>query len=346
MGTTLGTKQGRQRIGVLGAGNWGTAIAKVLAEKGHDVTLWSFEAEVAAAVNERHENTRYLAGFKLPENLRATTSAVEAVDGMQTIFQVTPSHGVRALMREVAEAIPHDTPIVSATKGIENETLMTVSEVLEDVLPERQHPYLVFLGGPSFAREVADGSPTAVILAGQWERIVMRVQETMKVGFMRSYRTNDVPGVEMGGAIKNVLAIGAGAVEGMKLGHNTLAAVITRGLAEMTRLAVQKGANPLTLAGLAGMGDLVLTCTGPLSRNRTVGYQLGLGKSLDEVLASMQMVAEGVKTARAVHDLAARYGTDMPICESVYRVLYENLDPATALLSILSRDQREEWRLM
>jgi glycerol-3-phosphate dehydrogenase (NAD(P)+) len=334
-----------RRVGVLGAGSWGTALAKVAAENAREVILWSYEPDVADAINQTHENTRYLKGIRLPANLRATTSLEEACLGMDTILQVTPSHAVRSMMTEAAPFIAPMTPILSASKGIENGSLMLMSEVLEDALPEALHPYLVFLAGPSFAREVAEQQPSAVVVAARMHRVGSRARELITVPYIRTYITDDVPGVEIGGAIKNVIAIAAGAAEGMGLGFNTRAAIITRGLAELTRLAVHLGANPMTLSGLAGMGDMVLTCTGSLSRNRTVGFELGRGRPLDEVLAGMTQVAEGVKTAQSVHDLAARHGVDMPICEAVYQVLYGGQTPTDALMRILSRSHTAEVRL-
>jgi len=334
-----------QRVTVLGAGSWGTAIAKWLAEYGHQVTLWSYEPEVAKTINDSHENSRYLPGFTLPNNLTATDDPIAAVKDRDIIFQVTPSHGVRGLMTTIRDHLVPGTPIVSASKGIENSTLMTISEILEDVLPEEHHPYLLFLSGPSFAREVAARVPTAVVLASRMPRIARRVQQALNVPYVRTYISTDIPGVEFGGAIKNVIAIAAGAAQGMELGQNTHAAVITRGLAEITRLATRHGATPLTLAGLAGMGDLVLTCNSKLSRNFSVGFKLGQGQTIDQVLGDMIMVAEGVKTARSVRDLSNQLNVDMPISQAVYRVLYENLPPAEALQQMMAREHDDEWRL-
>jgi glycerol-3-phosphate dehydrogenase (NAD(P)+) len=329
-------------VGVIGAGSWGTALSMLLADKGYGVTLWAHEAEVRESINERHENELFLKGIRLPANIRATGDMEEACRGKDMIVTVTPSHVTRLVMKQAVPYLPEHTPIVSATKGIENDTLMTVNEVLEDVLPLRFHPYLAFLSGPSFAREVAQHHPTAVAVASFSEKLAIQVQRNFNHRWFRVYRSNDVVGMEIGGSLKNVIAIAAGISDGMGFGHNSRAGLITRGLAEMSRMAVARGANPLTLAGLAGMGDLVLTCTGELSRNRAVGIQLGQGKPIAEILGGMNMVAEGVKTARSVHDLAARMKVEMPICEAVFSVLYEAKTPQQALLDLMGRELKRE----
>ncbi|TVR03626.1 MAG: NAD(P)-dependent glycerol-3-phosphate dehydrogenase [Deltaproteobacteria bacterium] len=332
----------RLDVGVIGAGSWGTALAFLLADRGHQVTLWAHEPEVSAAINERHENTVFLSDIRLPDNLGATSDLEEACRGRDMIVTVTPSHVTRRVLTEAAPYLPRHVPIVSATKGIENETLLTVSEILEEVLPVEFHPYLAYLSGPSFAREVAQRHPTAVVVAAWSEKLAVAVQRAFNHRTFRVYRSNDVMGVEIGGALKNVIAIAAGAADGMGFGHNSRAGLISRGLAEISRMAVARGANPLTLAGLAGMGDLVLTCTGGLSRNRQVGMQLGKGRSLDEILGEMNMVAEGVKTARSVHDLAIREGVEMPICSAVYEVLYEDKSVQQALVDLMGRELKRE----
>lgn len=330
------------RTAVIGAGSWGTALAWLLADRGDDVIMWAYESECADAINAQHENTLYLPDATLPPNLRATTSLEEALTDAELIVWVTPSHVTRSVLERAEPFIPDAVPIVSATKGIENDSLMTISEVLEDTLPIRCHPYLAYLSGPSFAREVVNRVPTAVVIAAFSERLARQLQEHFTHDAFRVYRSTDVVGVEMGGALKNVIAIAAGVGDGMGFGHNARAALVTRGLAEISRMAVARGANPLTLAGLAGMGDLVLTCTGGLSRNRQVGIKLGEGHTIDAILGEMKMVAEGVKTAKSVHDLAERIGVDMPICESVYRVLYEGLTPARALADLMARELKRE----
>ncbi|HEX9576296.1 MAG TPA: NAD(P)H-dependent glycerol-3-phosphate dehydrogenase, partial [Myxococcales bacterium] len=257
----------------------------------------------------------------------------------------SPSHVTRSVMRDALPSLPRATPIVCATKGIENDSLLTMYEVLEDVLPPEMHPYICCLSGPSFAKETVARMPTAVVVASPWEKMAQRVQRVFSNDYFRVYTSIDVAGVELGGSLKNVCAIAAGISDGMGFGNNTRAAIMTRGLAELVRLAVKKGANPLTLSGLAGMGDLVLTCTGELSRNRTVGLGLGRGQSLQEVLAGMSQIAEGVRTAKSVHDLSHKLGVDMPLHEAIYRILYENLTPKAALQSLSSRELKSEFQL-
>lgn len=329
-------------IGVIGAGSWGTALAKLLSDKGYNVTLWAYEAELVQAINEQHENTFYLPGFTLGPTLRATGDLEECVTGKDLILTVPPSHVVRRTLSEVADKIPNGVPIVSASKGIENDSLMLVSEILEDVLPDRCHPYLCYLSGPSFAKEVAAHKPTAVTIASYNHKLAAGVQKTFSTDVFRCYTTYDVVGVEIGGAVKNVIAIASGALSAMDMGHNATAGMITRGLTEITRLAVKMGANPLTLSGLAGMGDLVLTCTGGLSRNRTLGFKLGQGMKLAEILAETNTVAEGVKTSQSVYDLSRKIDVEMPIAEEVYQVIHEDKSTHQAVRDILTRDLRRE----
>jgi len=330
------------KTGVIGAGSWGTALAFLLADKGYDVTVWSHTEPAATSINTRHENTEYLPDIALPANLRATLDLEEACRGKDLIVAVTPSHVVREVMERALPYLPEHVPIVSATKGIENETLYTVSEILQEVLPVRYHGYLAYLSGPSFAREVGMRHPTVVTIASYSERLSATLQSVFRTDYFRAYRTTDVEGVEIGGSLKNVIAIASGAGDGMGFGHNTRAALITRGLAEISRMGVARGANPLTLAGLAGMGDLVLTCTGGLSRNRAVGMKLGEGRELSDILGDMTMVAEGVRTAKSVHDLAARLGVEMPICEQVYQVLYEGKNVQRAMVDLMGRPVARE----
>lgn len=330
------------KIGVIGAGSWGTALAKLLAENGNDVAIWAYEAELVESINVRHENDIYLPGFRLPDNLTATNDIHHAVKDKELILSVPPSHVVRQVITQIADEIPVGVPIVSASKGIENDSLMLVSDILEDVLPMHCHPYLCYLSGPSFAKEVAGRKPTAVTVASYNHKLATMVQKIFSNDVFRCYTSSDVPGVEIGGAIKNVIAIASGAISALDLGHNASSGMITRGLSEITRAAVRLGANPLTLSGLAGMGDLVLTCTGGLSRNRTLGYQLGQGRKIEDILADMNMVAEGVKTAKSVHQLAQKLDVEMPICEQVYLVLYEGKDVREAVSDIMKRDLKRE----
>lgn len=330
-------------VAVLGGGAWGTALAVVLADKGHDTVVWAFEPEVGKDINERHENRKYLPGVELPPRLTATSDLAASVREAEMVVLVSPSHVTRQVIGQVAADLPANIPIVCATKGIENDTLMTMSEVLEDVLPPERHPYLAYLSGPSFAKEVALRMPTAVVVASNWERMALQVQEAFARPVFRVYTSSDVIGVEMGGALKNVIAIAAGASDGLGFGHNARTGLITRGLAEISRLAVAKGAQPLTLSGLSGMGDLVLTCTGELSRNRTVGFQLGEGKRIEDILAGMTAVAEGVRTSRSAHDLARKLGVETPIIDAVYSVLFENVTARDAVASLLAREPRPEF---
>jgi len=331
-----------ERIGVIGGGSWGTALALLLSRQGHRTTLWEYNADFAARMRQQRENTVFLPGYPFPECLDATNDLREALAGTDLVLVVTPSHTLRRVMGSAAEHLPRGVPIVCATKGIENDTLMTMSEVLEDVLPAEYHHTLCYLSGPSFAKEVAAEAPTAVTVAARDHDTAVLVQEVFTAPYFRVYTSDDVMGVELGGSLKNVMAIAAGIVDGLGYGHNTRAALITRGLHEMARMALRRGANPLTMAGLAGMGDLVLTCTGSLSRNRTVGLQLGQGKKLEEVLAHLEQVAEGVRTARSVHDLARREGVEMPISEQVYQVLYEGKDAREAVFELMGRPPKRE----
>ena len=330
------------KTGVIGAGSWGTAIAKLLVDCGHTVKLWAYEIEVADQINAERENKVYLPGFELPLEITATNDISQALSDTEMVFSVSPSHVVREVMSEAGEHIPHNVPIVSASKGIENETLMTVSEILEDVLPMRCQPFLSYLSGPSFGKEVAEYMPTAVVVAAYSDKLAKVVQSALSVPYFRVYTTSDVIGVEVGGAVKNVMAIATGMVDGLGFGHNTRAALITRGLAEITRLGVRMGANPLTFAGLAGMGDLVLTCTGDLSRNRQVGLALGQGRKLDEILSEMKQVAEGVRTTRSVYELSRSLGVEMPIVDQIYAILYRDKDLATAANDLMTRTPKHE----
>jgi glycerol-3-phosphate dehydrogenase (NAD(P)+) len=333
------------RAAVIGGGSWGTALAAVLAGNGHDAVVWARDPAVARAIEEKHENTKYLPGLPLPERVRGTVRASEALLGAELVVLASPSHAMRPVVTEILPHLPRNVPIVSASKGIENDSLLTMNEVLEEILPTELHPYLTFLSGPSFARETLSRMPTAVVVAANWERMAQRVQKLFMSDAFRVYTSNDVAGVELGGSLKNVCAIAAGIGDGMGFGNNTRAMLITRGLSELVKIAVRKGANPITLSGLAGMGDLVLTCTGDLSRNRQVGIELGKGRAVADVLKGMTQVAEGVRTARSVHDLAARLGVELPIHEAVYRILYDALPVRTAMAELAAREMKSEFNL-
>jgi glycerol-3-phosphate dehydrogenase (NAD(P)+) len=333
------------RAAVIGGGSWGTALASVLGHNGHETVVWCHDEDSARSITEKHENTKYLPGLPLPLSLRGSTDLGETLRGAEFVVAVSPSHVTRKVMGQAVPHLPRTTPIVCASKGIENESLLTMNEVLEEVLPHEMHPYLCFLSGPSFAKETVQKMPTAVVVAATWERVAKLVQKTFSNDYFRCYTSNDVVGVELGGSLKNVCAIAAGIADGMGFGNNTRALIITRGLGELVRLAMKKGANPLTLSGLAGMGDLVLTCTGELSRNRAVGLALGRGQKIADVLAGMTQVAEGVKTAKSVHDLAHKLGLDLPIHETIYRILYEGLEPKAALALLAQRELKSEFQL-
>lgn len=329
-------------VAVLGAGSWGTALAKSLSDAGHRVRLWARRDAQAAAIEAARQNEEYLPGFTLGPTLRATGSLAEALAGVELVVSAVPTHGLRHTLDEASALIPPAAPVLSATKGIEVGTLKLVSGIFEDHLPAERHHLLTYLGGPSFAKEVAAGMPTAVVVAGRDADVAARVQAALGTERLRVYTTDDVVGIELGGALKNVIAIAAGTGDGLGFGHNTRAAIVTRGLAEIGRLAQKLGANPLTLAGLGGIGDLLLTCTGDLSRNRRVGLELGKGRKLSEILGGMHQVAEGVKTTRSAHELARREGIEMPIVDAMYRILYEELPPLEAVVGLMTRKLRAE----
>ncbi|TKD07412.1 NAD(P)H-dependent glycerol-3-phosphate dehydrogenase [Polyangium fumosum] len=330
------------KVAVLGAGAWGTALAKVLADKQNPTFLWSHSADLALLINERRVNERYLPSAPLPPTLRATGDIEQALSGAELVVFVVPSHAMREVVARARPYLPQRALLCSATKGIENDSLMLMSEVLIDELGRDVEPRLSYLSGPSFAKEVAAGQPTAVVVAGKSNDETVAVQHAFATERLRVYQSDDVVGVEVGGALKNVVAIAAGAVDGLGFGHNARAGVITRGLAEIARIAMVKGGSPLTLAGLSGLGDLVLTCTGELSRNRTVGYEMGRGRTLDDVLSHLGHVAEGVKTAKSAYDLGTKLDVDLPITSEVYRVLYEQKTPLQAVVDLMNRSLRKE----
>jgi glycerol-3-phosphate dehydrogenase (NAD(P)+) len=328
------------RIGVIGGGSWGTALSKLLAENNNDVTLWCYEPDLPDTINETRENDQYLPDIELPENITATNDLENAISDQDGILSVMPSHVVRDVWSEVADKVDPAIPVISATKGIENESLMLISEILESLLPDDTD--IAYLSGPSFAREVAERKPTAVTIASDNHDLAVSFQEAFSNDYFRAYTSTDVIGVELGGALKNVVALASGMASGMELGLNSSAGLITRGLHEITRLAVNLGADPDTLRGLSGMGDLILTCTGGLSRNRTVGEKIGSGEALDDILDDMNMVAEGIKTSRSVYQLANEYDVEMPISTQVYRILYEDSDPEKAVREIMNRKLKPE----
>lgn len=330
------------RIGVIGAGAWGTALAKHLAEKGLHTILWAYERNVVDSITSKHENQLFLPGVTLPASLNVTNILGEVVEECDGLLFVVPSHVARFVLQQLAPLLSRSIPIVSATKGVEEDTLKLMTEVIQEVLPASLHDRLMVLSGPSFATEVSRGQPTALCLAGKDSALVEAFQAAFMAPALRVYADSDVTGVQLGGALKNVMALAAGVVDGLGLGHNTRAALITRGLAEMVRLGIVMGADPRTFYGLSGVGDLVLTCTGALSRNHTVGVRLGRGERLEAILESMQAVAEGVRTSRAAAGLAARHGVDMPIVHEINAVLFEGKSCRKAVGDLMERVAKPE----
>jgi glycerol-3-phosphate dehydrogenase (NAD(P)+) len=328
---------------VLGAGAWGTALAKTLSDKGQSVTLWTYPADIADEIRDRHTNLRALPGVSLHPSLNATGDIAEALAGADLVLVVVPSDAMRAVVQRAAPHLSGDELILSATKGIENGSHMLMREIVLDVLGKDADQRLAVLSGPSFAEEVAARLPTAVVVASARADVAKSAQARCATEWLRVYTSDDPMGVELGGALKNVIAIAAGACDGFGFGHNARAAIVTRGLAEIVRLATAKGGHARTLAGLAGLGDLVLTCTGELSRNRTVGYRLAKGLRLDEVLEQLGHVAEGVKTTRSAFELSQRLDVDMPITAAVHSVLYEGRAPRQAVADLLARTLKPEF---
>jgi len=329
-------------IGVVGAGAWGTALAKVLADKGEKVTLWCHGAACYQDITEARENRDYLAGVTLPSNLKATQSLTLTVADKLLLICAVPSHAVREVFTEAAELIAPETLLLCATKGLEEFRLLTMGELFADILGEAHKNRLAFLSGPTFAIEVARGLPAAVTVAAGSETVAKTIQEILSTASLRVYTSTDVAGVQIGGVVKNVIAIAAGISDGLGLGQNARAGLITRGLAEMTRLATRMGADAMTLAGLPGLGDLVLTCAGDLSRNRSVGLQIAAGKSLREITGSTRSVAEGVRNTRSLFSLARRLGIEMPIVEQMFAVLYGGKKPAEAVRELMQRSLKPE----
>lgn len=326
-------------LAIAGGGSWGTALAIALAPRFESVRLWVHEADLAERMQQSRENDLYLPGFSLPPNIRVTSEMADALRDAPLILGVMPSHHARAVYAAMTPHLAPGAMVVSATKGLENGTLLRMSQVIAAELPGAR---IAVLSGPTFAREIAQGQPAAAIIASADEATAAYVQQAFSGPALRFYTNPDLTGVELGGALKNVIALGAGICQGLGLGSNPLAALVTRGLAEMTRLAVAEGASPLTLAGLSGLGDLVLTCYGELSRNRKVGLDLGRGKPIGEIVTSMQMVAEGVKTTRAAVELAARHGLDMPITQQMDAILHHGKSPRLAVRELMERGLKTE----
>jgi len=330
------------KISVIGGGSWGTTIAKHLAEKDYEVTLWVRQKEIKEAIVEKRENPIYLPGIKLPGDIFPTDLLHEALSNKDLLVFSIPSQYVREILKEGERYIAKNSIIINTAKGIELSTTKLMHEVFEEMLPKNIRERFASLSGPSFALEVAKRKPTAVSIASRNLEVAKTAQKVFSNEYFRAYVTEDVTGVEIGGSLKNVIAIAAGIADGIGLGANSRSALITRGLAEMTRLGVKMGANSMTFLGLAGVGDLVLTCTGELSRNREVGFKIGEGEKLGDILSRMKMVAEGVKTSLAAKELAQRFGVDMPITEQVVSVLYEDKPPQKAIFELMTRELKHE----
>lgn len=326
-------------LAIIGAGSWGTALAIVLAPKFERVRLWVYEKDLAGRMTVARENDVFLPGFPLPENVEVNTDLGRSVHSVSVVMGVMPSHHARGLYTQMLPFVNGSTIFVSATKGIENGTLLRMSQVIEEVTAS---PNIAVLSGPTFAREVARGEPAAVVVSSANEKIALEVQTAFSGPTLRLYTNHDPIGVEVGAALKNIIAIGAGVCQGLGLGNNTMAALITRGLAEITRLAVAMGGQPKTLAGLAGLGDLVLTCSGELSRNRRVGLELAKGRGIEEITGSMKMVAEGVETCAAAVGLGAKFGVDLPIIQQMDAVLHHRKSPREALRDLMERTLKGE----
>ncbi|MCC5814128.1 MAG: NAD(P)-dependent glycerol-3-phosphate dehydrogenase [Leptospira sp.] len=330
------------KIGVIGSGSFGTALGSLLADKGYDVVLWTRSSELAESINKEHKNFKHLPTLVLPPKLTADTNLENVVRDKDMIVSAPPSHALAEILAKIKDIIPAKIPIVSASKGIENDSLKLVSEIFESSLPGSFHSQLSYLSGPSFAKEIVSKVPTIVSIASKNEATARRVQEIFSFTYFRTYWTPDVVGVEVGGALKNVIAIAAGVSDGLGFGQNTRAALITRGLTEISRMGLKMGADPMTFLGPSGMGDLVLTCCGEASRNRTVGFRLGQGEKLAAILDSMNEVAEGVKTTKSAKDLSDKLGVDMAITQEVYKMLYEDKDPRMVVKDLMSRDLKRE----
>jgi glycerol-3-phosphate dehydrogenase (NAD(P)+) len=329
-------------IAVVGAGSYGTCLAICFGRGGHRVELWCRDADKAKTIDEARENVAYLPGHKLPDTVRVTSDLDHALRGKQFVVGVTPSHAIRDVLGGAAGALDPDTIVINASKGLEESSLSTIDRVYREIFPARIAARATYLSGPTFAAEIAAGLPAAIVLAGYSHETTVQAQAALRALHFRIYTTDDVLGVLVGGALKNVIAIGAGMSDGLGFGSNTRVALITRGLAEITRIGVALGANAQTFAGLSGVGDLVLTCSGDASRNRRVGLALGQGRAMADILAEMKQIAEGVKTAKVAHALAHRIDVDAPIIDAMYKVIHENLPAREAVAQLLSRPMRHE----
>ena len=334
----------KRSIAVIGAGSWGTALALLLGRKGHSINLWDFDPDHIACLERDRQNKKYLPGIDFPQSITPYSDLEETVVGSRHILMVVPSHGYRSVFQNLVKHLKPGAAIISATKGVENDTLQTMSQVMEETvrLSDLDKIDIGVLSGPSFAKEVANKVPTAVTIGCKNKDRAEELQHLFNTDYFRVYRSNDLIGLEISAALKNIIAIAAGICDGLEFGLNARAALITRGLAEISRLGIKLGADPATFYGLSGVGDLVLTCTGDLSRNRTVGLNLGKGLSLQQILDEMAMVAEGVKTTRSAYQLARKQDVEMPILEQVYQILYEDKDCRAAVSDLLSRALKQE----
>jgi glycerol-3-phosphate dehydrogenase (NAD(P)+) len=329
-------------IAVVGAGSYGSCLAMLFGRAGHRVSLWARNAETAAAMQESREAQAYLPGHKLPDTVTVTADLESAVKGKRFIVGVTPSHGIREVLGTAARWLDPDAIVINASKGLEESTLRTIDGVYDEIFPKRIAERATYLSGPTFATEIAAGLPAAIVLAGRDDATTQLAQAALSDLRFRIYRTDDVIGVLMGGALKNVIAIAAGVSDGLGFGSNARVALMTRGLAEITRVGVALGAKPMTFAGLSGMGDLVLTCSGDASRNRRVGLALGQGKKMADILAEMRQVAEGVKTAKVAKELAAKIGCDAPITDAMHAIIHEGVPVREAIMRLMARPTRSE----
>jgi glycerol-3-phosphate dehydrogenase (NAD(P)+) len=332
------------KVAVIGAGTWGTALAKLLAEKGVDVTLWAYEPEVAESINKEHRNALFLSDIALPPALKSTNDLNEALTDKEVAVSVVPTQVLRKVWEMAAASLSTDTILVSCSKGIEEGTKKLVSQILSESLPNHAEDRRVFLSGPSFAKEVAHNLPTTVTIAGKNSDYTKKIQDLFRTETFLTYTHDDIIGVEVGGAVKNVLAIATGTSDGLGFGRNTRAALITRGLYEMTKIGLALGAQSHTFMGLAGIGDLVLTATDELSRNYTVGHRLGSGEAIGDIIGGMTMVAEGYKTSIAVKELTDEFNIDAPICNTVYEMLHADLSPQDGAYRLCHRPLAEELR--
>lgn len=334
-------KSKHKKVAVIGGGSWGTALAQQLYNNGHEVQIYDLSQEKVDEINEEHINS-YLPGIKLPKGLEATTDLTEAVKDAEAIVVVVPSHAVRQVAKNIAEEIEEKTLIVSATKGLEQETYLRMSEVLTEELPTEFKDRITVLSGPTHAEEVIKDHPTTIVAANENNETAQQVQDMFMSEKFRIYTNPDVIGVELGAAVKNIIAVGGGIASGLDYGDNALAALVTRGITEIKRLGVALGAEETTFAGLTGLGDLIVTCTSEHSRNRSLGYKIGAGKSIDQALNEMEMVAEGYKTVKAVYEVAQKHNLEMPITEQVYNILYNSKDPRQSVDDLMLRSKKHE----